>query len=148
MIRRPPRSTRTDTLFPSRRSSDLIRDESVCHYVRRPIHSGKGIKVVQPPCPQKYGYSPKILTLPLTSKYHNTFPTSMRPKTASLAISASHRCSRTWEHRNSPAPSHARSRRLWVRTANGHSLPLPLPTTTQPRRSEEMRVGKKRVRRC
>src|SRR3546814_1131495 len=24
MIRRPPRSTRTDTLFPSRRSSDLI----------------------------------------------------------------------------------------------------------------------------
>src|SRR3546814_9598838 len=26
MIRRPPRSTRTDTLFPSRRSSDLFRD--------------------------------------------------------------------------------------------------------------------------
>src|SRR3546814_3724190 len=25
MIRRPPRSTRTDTLFPSRRSSDLAR---------------------------------------------------------------------------------------------------------------------------
>src|SRR3546814_2019366 len=25
MIRRPPRSTRTDTLFPTRRSSDLIR---------------------------------------------------------------------------------------------------------------------------
>src|SRR3546814_1225511 len=26
MIRRPPRSTRTDTLFPTRRSSDLRRD--------------------------------------------------------------------------------------------------------------------------
>src|SRR3546814_3651108 len=26
MIRRPPRSTRTDTLFPTRRSSDLIRE--------------------------------------------------------------------------------------------------------------------------
>src|SRR3546814_2482527 len=26
MIRRPPRSTRTDTLFPTRRSSDLHRD--------------------------------------------------------------------------------------------------------------------------
>src|SRR3546814_2336919 len=25
MIRRPPRSTRTDTLFPTRRSSDLVR---------------------------------------------------------------------------------------------------------------------------
>src|SRR3546814_9463899 len=30
MIRRPPRSTRTDTSFPTRRSSDLDR-----HYVRR-----------------------------------------------------------------------------------------------------------------
>src|SRR3546814_2331607 len=28
MIRRPPRSTRTDTLFPSRRSSDLQRPEA------------------------------------------------------------------------------------------------------------------------
>src|SRR3546814_9903912 len=27
MIRRPPRSTRTDTLFPERRSSDLLRGE-------------------------------------------------------------------------------------------------------------------------
>src|SRR3546814_4000682 len=26
MIRRPPRSTRTDTLFPTRRSSDLLRE--------------------------------------------------------------------------------------------------------------------------
>ncbi|MCI2811341.1 hypothetical protein, partial [Eoetvoesiella caeni] len=38
-----------------------IRDESVCHYVRRSIYPSKGIKVVQPPCPQKYGYSPKEL---------------------------------------------------------------------------------------
>src|SRR3546814_5881654 len=28
MIRRPPRSTRTDTLFPTRRSSDLIVDQT------------------------------------------------------------------------------------------------------------------------
>src|SRR3546814_18357472 len=27
MIRRPPRSTRTDTLFPTRRSSDLLSEE-------------------------------------------------------------------------------------------------------------------------
>src|SRR3546814_5608600 len=41
MIRRPPRSTRTDTLFPTRRSSDLAQPEilfffgNVCH---RPIY--------------------------------------------------------------------------------------------------------------
>src|SRR3546814_13534104 len=28
MIRRPPRSTRTDTLFPTRRSSDLLADQA------------------------------------------------------------------------------------------------------------------------
>src|SRR3546814_8527688 len=30
MIRRPPRSTRTDTLFPTRRSSDLTRPSCRC----------------------------------------------------------------------------------------------------------------------
>src|SRR3546814_17436127 len=29
MIRRPPRSTRTDTLFPSRRSSDLLSETAI-----------------------------------------------------------------------------------------------------------------------
>src|SRR3546814_16969148 len=31
MIRRPPRSTRTDTLFPTRRSSDLLALNSIEH---------------------------------------------------------------------------------------------------------------------
>src|SRR3546814_1824351 len=34
MIRRPPRSTRTDTPFPTRRSSDLVPELAV----RRPVH--------------------------------------------------------------------------------------------------------------
>src|SRR3546814_17752787 len=33
MIRRPPRSTRTDTLFPERRSSDLLRGEMLVRRV-------------------------------------------------------------------------------------------------------------------
>src|SRR3546814_5710863 len=42
MIRRPPRSTRTDTLFPSRRSSDLdlpleIQKSPVAGELQRPI---------------------------------------------------------------------------------------------------------------
>src|SRR3546814_13707236 len=39
MIRRPPRSTRTDTLFPTRRSSDLIapQAEAVDRALDRPI---------------------------------------------------------------------------------------------------------------
>src|SRR3546814_11364343 len=32
MIRRPPRSTRTDTLFPTRRSSDLEVHETLYHF--------------------------------------------------------------------------------------------------------------------
>src|SRR3546814_1385667 len=34
MIRRPPRSTRTDTLFPTRRSSDIPRRQSMTHMTR------------------------------------------------------------------------------------------------------------------
>src|SRR3546814_10704853 len=38
MIRRPPRSTRTDTLFPTRRSSDLKR----CPHARRDFPRPRG----------------------------------------------------------------------------------------------------------
>src|SRR3546814_8033456 len=38
MIRRPPRSTRTDTLFPTRRSSDLRQ----CPVARQSLSHGRG----------------------------------------------------------------------------------------------------------
>src|SRR3546814_3304864 len=37
MIRRPPRSTRTDTLFPTRRSSDLVKLRLVPSFQSFPI---------------------------------------------------------------------------------------------------------------
>src|SRR3546814_14700394 len=39
MIRRPPRSTRTDTLFPTRRSSDLRAEHSWWYYMGRTFDS-------------------------------------------------------------------------------------------------------------
>src|SRR3546814_11553670 len=41
MIRRPPRSTRTDTLFPSRRSSDLLIATIIWHKMDSPKNSAK-----------------------------------------------------------------------------------------------------------
>src|SRR3546814_16429526 len=39
MIRRPPRSTRTDTLFPTRRSSDLLANASTVQVWRGPMRA-------------------------------------------------------------------------------------------------------------
>src|SRR3546814_9903486 len=44
-IRRPPRSTRTDTLFPTRRSSDLQSIEDVMAYCRLPTVSAHGTAI-------------------------------------------------------------------------------------------------------
>src|SRR3546814_7356517 len=40
MIRRPPRSTRTDTLFPTRRASDLLKEALKSHGELRLIEAG------------------------------------------------------------------------------------------------------------
>src|SRR3546814_1576839 len=40
MIRRPPRSTRTDTLFPTRRASDLLKEARKRHGELRLIEAG------------------------------------------------------------------------------------------------------------
>src|SRR3546814_13297972 len=37
MRRRPPRSTRTDTLFPTRRSSDLEMTRIIWHFIREKL---------------------------------------------------------------------------------------------------------------
>src|SRR3546814_10227843 len=54
MIRRPPRSTRTDTPFPTRRSSDLCRSprRPACRTGRRVGHCASG-------CPRQRSSAPR-----------------------------------------------------------------------------------------
>src|SRR3546814_19334893 len=86
MIRRPPRSTRTDTLFPYRRSSDLLKSAFLVLQASQPF-LGEGSAVVNVSSPaSRDGGGPGASVYATTKGALMTYPRAMAKELGPQAI--------------------------------------------------------------